>query len=63
VVRLRGDSMGDTLRDGDSVLVDTDDTDVSHGGPCDRSKLSTCFKRGVREVASDLELAPISPTN
>jgi hypothetical protein len=32
VIRMRGDSMGDTLRDGDFVLVETDNTDVADGG-------------------------------
>jgi hypothetical protein len=32
VVRMRGDSMGDALRDGDFVLVETDNTDVADGG-------------------------------
>jgi phage repressor protein C with HTH and peptisase S24 domain len=32
VVQMRGDSMGDTLPDGDFVLVETDHTDVAEGG-------------------------------
>jgi hypothetical protein len=32
VVQMRGDSMGATFRDGDFVLVETDDTDVAYGG-------------------------------
>jgi phage repressor protein C with HTH and peptisase S24 domain len=29
---MRGDSMGDSIRDGDFVIVETDDTDVADGG-------------------------------
>jgi phage repressor protein C with HTH and peptisase S24 domain len=32
VVRMRGDSMGDTLRSGDFAIIDTTQTDVSQGG-------------------------------
>jgi SOS-response transcriptional repressor LexA len=32
VVQIRGDSMEPALRNGDHVLLDTDDTDVSPGG-------------------------------
>jgi hypothetical protein len=32
VVRMRGDSMGDTLRDGDFALVEVGHTDVADGG-------------------------------
>jgi phage repressor protein C with HTH and peptisase S24 domain len=32
VVRMRGDSMEDTLRSGDFAVVDTAQTDVSQGG-------------------------------
>jgi phage repressor protein C with HTH and peptisase S24 domain len=32
VVQMRGDSMGDTLGDGDFVIVETGHTDVAQGG-------------------------------
>jgi Peptidase S24-like len=32
VLQMRGDSMGETLRDGDFVLVEAGHTDVSQGG-------------------------------
>jgi Peptidase S24-like len=32
VMQMRGDSMGNAIRDGDFVLLDTDDTDVSEAG-------------------------------
>jgi hypothetical protein len=32
VMQMRGDSMGSSIRDGDFVLLDTDDTDVSEAG-------------------------------
>jgi phage repressor protein C with HTH and peptisase S24 domain len=32
VVRMRGDSMGKTLRDGDFAIIDTTQTEVAQGG-------------------------------
>jgi phage repressor protein C with HTH and peptisase S24 domain len=32
VVRMRGDTMEDTLRSGDFAVIDTEQTDVSQGG-------------------------------
>jgi phage repressor protein C with HTH and peptisase S24 domain len=32
VVRMRGDSMGDTLRNGDFALIDTQQTEIGCGG-------------------------------